>query len=495
MELFFTNFIEVLHPISLLILTCGIIFGLVFGSIPGLTATMGVALLLPITFGLSPMDGILLLIGVYMGGVSGGLVAASLLGIPGTPSSIATTFDAYPMSKKGHPVRALSIGILASFIGGLFSFIVLVTISPIISRWAVKMSSFDFAALIILALTLIAVLSTGNMVKGIASGIIGMMIALIGFAPIDGTERFTFGYLPLTAGIDLLPLIMGLFAITVIHTEVESGLSQGGPLMKVKGFAVSLKELASNTVNLIRSCLIGVALGILPGMGSGASNLIAYAQAKQSSKTPEKFGKGSAEGIYAAESANNASVGGALVPMLTLGIPGDSVTAILIGGFLIHGIQPGPLLFTNDAEIVNIVFIGFLLSIILVFLIQLFGIRIFPKILEIPKHFLYPMLLVMTVVGSFSMSHRIFDIWIMLFFGLIGFVMVKNNFPMAPMILGFVLGPMFETYFRRATMSSSSAMDIFSYPMTIIFLLCAVFIIVYTFIKEFRLARNKKVTS
>src|SRR5699024_8554675 len=347
------------------------------------------------------------------------------------------------MSKGGEPVRALSIGILASFIGGLFSFVVLITVSPIISRWAVKMSSFDFAALIILALTLIAVLSAGNMIKGLSSGIVGLMIALIGFAPIDGTERFTFGYLPLTAGIDLLPLIMGLFAITVIHTEVQNGLSLEEKLMKVKGFAVSLKELVSNTVNIVRSCLIGVSLGILPGMGSGASNLIAYAQAKQSSKTPEKFGKGSAEGIYAAESANNASVGGALVPMLTLGIPGDSVTAILIGGFLVHGIQPGPLLFTNNTEIVYFVFIGFFLSIIFVFLIQLLGIRIFPKILEIPIHFLYPILLVMTVVGSFSMSHRTFDIWIMLFFGLIGFVMVKNNYPIAPLILGFVLGPMF----------------------------------------------------
>src|SRR5690625_3026117 len=265
--------------------------------------------------------------------------------------------------------------------------------------------------------------------------------------------------------------------------------------MKVKGFAVSLKELVSNTVNIVRSCLIGVSLGILPGMGSGASNLIAYAQAKQSSKTPEKFGKGSAEGIYAAESANNASVGGALVPMLTLGIPGDSVTAILIGGFLIHGIQPGPLLFTNDAEIVNIVFIGFLLSIILVFLIQLFGIRIFPKILEIPKHFLYPILLVMTVVGSFSMSHRIFDIWIMLFFGLIGFVMVKNNYPIAPLILGFVLGPMFETYLRRASMGSSSFLEIFQKPVALILAGIAVFIIVYTFIKEIKTVREKKATS
>lgn len=486
MDVFLSSFVDVLHPISLLILIFGIIFGLIFGSIPGLTATMGVALLLPITFGLSPMDGILLLIGVYMGGVSGGLVAASLLGIPGTPSSIATTFDAYPMSKKGEAVRALSIGILASFIGGLFSFIILISVSPIISRWAVKMSSFDFAALIIVAITLIAVLSSGNMVKGIASGIFGLIISLIGFAPIDGTERLTFGSIQLTAGIDLLPLIMGLFAITVIHSEVQQGLQLNEPLMKVKGFAVSIKELASNTVNLIRSCLIGVGLGILPGMGSGASNLLAYAQAKQSSKAPEEFGKGSAEGIYAAESANNASVGGALVPMLTLGIPGDSVTAILIGGFLVHGIQPGPLLFTNNPDIVNYVFVGFFLSILLVFLIQLLGIRIFPKILEIPKHLLYPILLVMTVVGSFSMSHRIFDVWIMLVFGVIGYIMVKNNIPLAPMILGFVLGPMFETYLRRAAMSSQSFMDIFHYPVTLILLAFAIFIVVFTFVKEIK---------
>lgn len=486
MDILLAAFLDVIQPLGIMILLLGVTIGLIFGSIPGLTATMGVALILPITFGLTATNGIILLLGVYIGGVSGGLVAAALLGIPGTPSSIVTTFDAYPMSKNGEPVRALSIGIIATLIGGIFSFLVLISVSPIIARLAVKMGPYEFAALIILALTLIAVLSTGNMIKGITAGFIGLSISLIGFAPIDGTARYTFGYLPLTAGIELLPLIMGLFAITVIHMEILRGSSKQKVNVKIRGFLVSVKELKDNTVNLIRSCLIGVAVGILPGMGSGASNLLAYAQAKQASKTPERFGKGAPEGIYAAESANNASVGGALVPMLALGIPGDSVTAILIGGFVIHGIQPGPLLFTNNAHIVYVLFIGFFLATVLTFLLQFIGIRVFPKILEIPKNYLYPILLVMTVVGAFAMSHRMFDIWIMILFGLIGYVMVKNNYPIASLILGFVLGPMFETHVRRAAMGSSGYFDIIHHPVALILLLLAIIVLVGTFVKEFK---------
>ncbi|MDG5788057.1 tripartite tricarboxylate transporter permease [Evansella sp. AB-P1] len=495
MDILISSFLDVFSPISFLLLLGGIGIGIIFGSIPGLTATMGVALLLPVTFGLGPVAGILLLVGVYVGGISGGLVAATLLGIPGTPSSIATTFDAYPMSKNGEPVRAMGIGIVASLIGGIFSFIILITISPFIARIAVKMGPSEYVALIFLALTLIAVLSSGNMIKGITSGIIGMSLALIGFAPIDGTARYTFGQLQLTAGIDLLPLIMGLFAITQIHMEIQKGEISKEINLKVKGFAVSIKELLNNTINLLRSSSIGVALGMLPGMGSGASNLIAYAQAKQASKNPEKFGKGAPEGIYASESANNASVGGALVPMMTLGIPGDSVTAILLGGFMIHGIQPGPLLFTNNAGIVNVVFIGFFLSIIIVFILQFLGMRLFPKILTIPQHFLYPILLTMTVVGAFAMNHRIFDVWIMLIFGVVGFILIKNNYPIAPLILGFVLGPMFEIYLRRAFMAASNPIEILYSPVAVILITAAIVILIVTTVREVKDVRKKRKTT
>ncbi|MCM3709139.1 tripartite tricarboxylate transporter permease [Sporosarcina luteola] len=476
---------------TFILLFFGVIVGLIFGSIPGLTATMGVALFIPVTFSLDPASGLFLLLGVYVGGISGGLVAATLLGIPGTPSSIATTFDAFPMSKNGEPARALGIGIIASLIGGVLSFVVLVTIAPVISKMAVKMGPAEYFSLTFFALMLISILSKGNMIKGISAGVIGIALSLIGFAPIDGTARFTFGNINLKSGIDLLPLIMGLFAISQILIEVQSETKKESILFKVRGLGVSIKEIIANGWNIIRSSLIGIGFGILPGMGSGASNIVAYAQAKQASKTPEKFGKGTPEGIWAAETANNASVGGALIPLITLGIPGDTVTAILLGGFMIHGIQPGPLLFKTNPDIIYIVYIGFALAMLITFFVMMFGMKLFPHILRIPPKFLYSFLLVMTVVGAYSTNYSIFDIWVMLLFGVIGYIMMKNDYPIAPLILGFVLGPLCEQYLRRALMSSGSVMEFFTRPVSAIFLLIALVLFIYTLYKEISGAKKQ----
>jgi len=472
---------------TIILLLLGAVIGLIFGSLPGLTATMGVAVLLPITFSLDAIEGIVLLIGVYVGGISGGLVAATLLGIPGTPSSIATTFDAYPMTKNGEPVRALGIGIVGSLVGGILSFIVLIAVAPIIASLAVKLTQFDYAALIFFALALISVLSKGNIIKGITSGFIGLSIALIGFAPIDRSQRFTFGNINLGSGIELLPLMLGLFAIAIILISVQEKERNTEINFKVKGLGVSLKEFFNNTWNMIRSSIIGIGFGILPGMGSGISNIISYAQAKQSSKNPEEFGKGSPEGIYASETSNNASIGGALVPLLALGIPGDTVTAILLGGFVIQGIQPGPLLMQQNPGVVQAVYIAFLLSIIVVFLLQLFGMRLFPLILKIPKNYLFGILVVLSVVGAFSDSNNTFDIWVMLVFGVIGYVLMRNNYPIAPLILGYILGPLFETYLRRALMNSPNGMlGFLTHPIAAILVIITFIVIIRTFYKEFK---------
>lgn len=472
---------------TIILLLLGAVIGLIFGSLPGLTATMGVAVLLPITFSLDAIEGIVLLIGVYVGGISGGLVAATLLGIPGTPSSIATTFDAYPMTKNGEPVRALGIGIVGSLVGGILSFIVLIAVAPIIASLAVKLTQFDYAALIFFALALISVLSKGNIIKGITSGFIGLSIALIGFAPIDRSQRFTFGNINLGSGIELLPLMLGLFAIAIILISVQEKERNTEINFKVKGLGVSLKEFFNNTWNMIRSSIIGIGFGILPGMGSGISNIISYAQAKQSSKNPEEFGKGSPEGIYASETSNNASIGGALVPLLALGIPGDTVTAILLGGFVIQGIQPGPLLMQQNPGVVQAVYIAFLLSIIVVFLLQLFGMRLFPLILKIPKNYLFGILVVLSAVGAFSDSNNTFDIWVMLVFGVIGYVLMRNNYPIAPLILGYILGPLFETYLRRALMNSPNGMlGFLTHPIAAILVIITFIVIIRTFYKEFK---------
>jgi len=479
---------------AVILIFVGALIGLIFGTIPGLTATMGVAILLPITFTFPPAEGILLLIGVYVGGISGGLVAATLLGIPGTPSSVATTFDAYPMAKKGEPLRALSIGIVASLIGGIVGFIILVTAAPIIANFAVQLTPFEYTSLIFLALGLISVLSAGNVIKGITSGFIGLTVALIGFAPIDGSSRFTFEITNLSAGVELLPLMMGLFAIGIILISIQEKPIGTKLALKVKGLGISIKEFTSNSWNILRSSLIGVGFGILPGMGSGVSNLVAYAQAQQASKRPESFGKGNPEGIYSAESSNNAAIGGALIPLLALGIPGDTVTAMLLGGFVVHGIQPGPLLLSQNPDIVYVVFVAFLIAIFVVFIMQLFGIRIFVRILQIPKNYLYSILIVLAVVGAYSNGNNMFDIYIMLAFGAVGYFLMKNSYPLAPLILGFVLGPLFEQYLRRALMNAENGyLEFFTRPISATLILITLAIIVFTFYKE--ITRTKKTTT
>src|SRR5699024_2046055 len=329
--------------ITLLLIIVGAAFGIVFGAIPGLTSTMGMALMLPITFGLDPVNGLSLLVGVYIGGESGGLVSATLLGIPGTSSSVATTFDGYPLAQKGEPAKALGIGITGSLIGNLFGFAVLIAFAPVISRYAVKITPFDYFSITLFAIALIAVVSSGNMFKGLTSGLVGIFLASVGFSPIDGVERFTFNSVNLKSGFELLPLIIGLYGISEIIINIgEERKIKSDLKLKVKGLGYKLSEIYTNAWNIIRSAIIGVAIGILPGIGASLSNIMAYTRTKTASKNPEKFGTGTTEGIWASETANNANIGGAFIPLLTLGIPGDGVTAILIGGFMIHGITPGP---------------------------------------------------------------------------------------------------------------------------------------------------------
>ncbi|GAK07987.1 LOW QUALITY PROTEIN: tricarboxylate transport membrane protein TctA [Geomicrobium sp. JCM 19038] len=484
MDVLLSSISEVFTPFVILLMVLGVFIGLIFGTVPGLTSTMGMALFVPFTFTLEPIQGISFLICLHLGGVSGGLVASTLLGIPGTPSSIATTFDAYPMAKNGEPVRALGIGVVASLVGGLLSFIALTTVSPLISRFAVQMGPFEFFALIFFALSLLAVLAQGSMLKGITAGFIGLAIGL-GSAPVDGLERYTFGVLELKGGISLLPLIMGLFAIAQILSEIRAGDQRKDMNFSVRGIGIKFAEFFANKWNLLRSSLIGIAFGILPGLGSGTSNLVAYAQTKQASKDKKKFGKGAPEGYYASESANTAAVGGSLIPMLTLGIPGDTVTAILLGGFMIHGIQPGPLFFAENRDIVNVVFIAFFVAIFLVLFFQLFAMRFFTRVLMVPKEYLFPVILVLCFIGAFATNTSSFDIGVMLFFGVIGYILLRSRFPIAPLILGFILGPLLETYLRRA-MSTGDVTDFFTKPFSAIFILIGLACVIYTLINEVR---------
>lgn len=491
--LFFENLVALASPSTLAFMLGGLLFGLFFGALPGLSAAMAVAILLPLTFSLSPNVGMAMLVAAYLGGISGGLVSATLLRIPGTPSSIATTFDAYPLARSGQPVKALATGIIASAVGAILSLVVLVLCAPIIARFAIRIGAPEYATLTLAAMMLVVILSQANLAKGLMATAFGIALATIGFAPIGATPRFAFGSVDLMAGVSIIPFMVGLFAVsTVISALMEPSLKLPSRMtLGGRGIGVTIGEFLANGWNMVRSAVIGISIGVLPGIGGTASNLIAYAAARQQSKSPEKFGKGSLEGIYASETANNASVGGALLPLLTLGIPGDGVTAILIGGFTIHGLQPGPLLLSKEPSLVAMIYAAFLISTILLLAIQLVTIRIFPKVLGVPRDYLLPLLAVLMVTGTFVSDNRLFDVWLMLGFGVVGYLFERGGYPLGPMVLGFVLSPILETNFRRALSYSEGDWSTFvTRPISALFLTLAAVLLLAGLRSAFRRSRQ-----
>lgn len=454
----FMQGIETVFTLQILgLLFFGTVVGIIFGAIPGLTATMAVALFLPITYTLGAAAGISLLVGLYIGGVSGGLISAILLKIPGTPASVATTFDGGPMMEKGEGAKALGVGIFYSYVGTLLSIFALIFIAPTLAKIALAFGPHEYFSIAIFSLTLIITLATGSMVKGLFSGVLGFAFSTVGIAPVDAIPRFTLGLTELNAGFDILPVLIGLFAISEIikvAEDVKTEQQATVTVVKLKGFGFSVKEFFEQGWNMIRSTLIGTGIGILPGIGSGTSNIVAYMVAKKRSKYPEKFGTGVIDGIVASEAASCSAVGGAMIPLLTLGIPGDTVTAMLLGGFMIHGIQPGPLLFVSQGPLVYTIFVAMLVSSLMMLICELYGVRIFVKLLAIPKHILLPIILVLCFVGAFGLGNRIFDVGVIVFFGLLGYGFVKCKIPQTPFIIGLILGPMAETNLRRGLMLS-----------------------------------------
>lgn len=452
-DLLILGFQNVLSPHIFLLIAGGVAVGIVFGAVPGLTAVMAIALCLPMTYGMGPAAGISLLVALFVGATSGGLISAILLKIPGTPASIATTFEGGPMMDKGEGAKALGVGIVFSFIGTVASIAALMFIAPSLARVALSFGPHEYFAIAVFSLTLIATLSSGSMIKGIFSGALGFAVSTVGIAPVDGASRFTFGAVELNAGFSILTVLVGMFAVAEVIKTAESARSTSAatapPAVKIKGFGFSMAEFLGQIPNAIRSSLIGISVGILPGIGAGTSNILAYIAAKKRSKTPEKFGKGTIEGVVASETANNAGIGGAMIPLLTLGIPGDAVTALLLGGLMIHGIQPGPMLFLTQGPLVYTIFAALILSAVLMLVLEFWGLRLFIRLLAIPKHLLLPIILVLCAVGAFGLASRIFDIWTILAFGILGYAFVKAGIPTAPFIIGFILGPMAETNLRR----------------------------------------------
>lgn len=491
LEYLIPSLATLLQPQTLLIMLGGTVMGLIFGALPGLSATMGVAVMLPITFALEPGTGLAMLVAIYIGGISGGLIPAMLLRMPGTASSVATTFDGFPLAQKGQAAKALGTGILGSFIGGVLGLAALMFLAPIVARVALRFGPFEYFSLTLFALSLVSILSRGAMVKGLLAALLGLTFASVGAAPLGGTQRLTFGLIELFGGFGIVPFMVGLFAISQMIRDVQQRATPIDVKLDIRGFGVTLKEVLDNIWTILRSALIGLGIGILPGIGGAASNLVSYAAAKQASKEPEKFGTGTVEGIWASETANNASIGGALIPLMTLGIPGDGVTAVLLGGFIIHGLQPGPLLFRTNPEIVSGIYMSYLIVLFMMLFLMFGAMRIFPRILQLPRHYLLPALFVMTVIGSFAFNNRLFDAWVMLGFGIAGYLLERFNFSLSPLVLGFVLGPIVEQNLRRSLMfSEGDLMPFLTHPFSAGFLVLTVASVLFGIYTESKKRRS-----
>lgn len=477
-EMLAVGFENIMTIPCILTIIMGVVLGIVFGAMPGLSASMAVALCLPISYGMEAIQGIALLIALYVGGISGGLITAILLRIPGTASSVATVFDGGPMAENGEAGKALGIGIFYSFIGTLFSLVALTAIAPSLAAIALKFGYYEYCAIAIFSLSLVASLVEGSLWKGLCSAVIGFTLTLVGTAPIDGYQRFTFGITDLSAGFDILPALIGFFAVAEVFSAAEESAKpepEGDVIeYKLKGFGFTKAEFKQQMPNMLRSGLIGIGIGILPGIGGGTSNLLAYATAKNQSSYPEKFGTGIMDGIVASETANNASVGGALIPLLSLGIPGDVVTAMLLGGLTLHGVQPGPLLFQNDGPIVYSIFVALFIANIVMICLEYFGMRVFVRVLQVPKHILLSCVIALCAIGAYGVNNRTFDVVTVFFFGLMGFLFNKVNIPSTPFILGFVLGEMVEINLRRGMMLYGSITPMFTRPISAIFITIAI---------------------
>ena len=494
--MFAEGFSQIMEPQILLLCLVGVILGIFFGASPGMTSSMGIALILPVTYGMDIIHGMSILLGIYIGSISGGLITAILINIPGTPASVATTFDGHPMAERGDGGRAIRVGTLYSLIGGMISLVVLFAISPVLAKWALKFSYEEYFAIGILSLTLIASLSGKSLVKGMLSAMIGIIFTTVGMAPVDTARRFTLGIHDLDGGFKLLPLMIGVYAVMEVIKAADASEQEKMEIKKYKskGLGVSWKEFCEQFKNMLISALIGTGIGILPGLGAAVSNLIAYSVSKNMSKHPEEYGTGCIDGIIASETANNAVSGGAMIPLLTMGIPGDAGTAMLLAAFMLHGITPGPLLFQSHGNVIYAMFAILIVANIMMFVVQLYGLPGFLKLLMIPRNILLPIVMVLASVGAFAMNNRIFDIWSIFLFALVGYGLSKFDFPPAPIVLGFVLGPIIELNFRRGMMSSyGNFAAFFKRPIAGTVLVLTILILMYQIVSGIQKSRRKTV--
>lgn len=438
---------------SLLGLVGGVIAGIIGGSMPGISPSMTIALLLPLSLYMPKEVAIAVLIGAYQGAMMGGSISAILINTPGTASAAATMLDGYPMNQHGQTRKALQAALYSSCTGGLVGIIVLLASASLLAKVSLMFGPPEYFGLMCLSMALIAGISGKSMLKGFIAGMLGLLVSTIGLDPIYGTARFTFGNIALSDGMDTLSVFIGSFAISELLMQLSKGraqLNEKVNTMSAKSEGLTVKEYLSQGLNMVRSGVLGAVIGILPGVGGSTAGFVAYAAAQKTSKNGDKFGTGVIDGVFAPEAANNAVCGGALVPMLTLGIPGDVVTAILVGALIAQGIKPGPLLFRDNMGDVYTIYAAMMLSIFVLAIVGTLGIPIFSKVVSVRKSILLPCVYIICFIGTFASRSSYFSCAMMLVFGVIAFLLRKARFSLPPMIIAFVIGSSLESNFRRS---------------------------------------------
>lgn len=475
---------QLLNVYTMGLLVASLVAGIFIGALPGLTATMGVALLVPLTFWLEPLPALLTLMGVYVGAMYGGAIPAILVRAPGTPAAAATTLDGYPLAQQGKAGLAMSVSCIAGVIGGVFSTGVLILGAPTVAKFSLAFGPAEYFALAIFGLSLIASLSERALLKGWLMGALGLLIAMIGLDPITAIPRFTMGRPELLEGAAFVPVLIGLFALGESFYQASI---KPKPPASTPGWGRSLptkEEMKQIVPASLHSSVSGTVIGALPGVGGDIASFVAYDHAKKLSRDKQSFGNGSLEGLAAAECANNAVTGGAMIPLLTLGIPGDSVTAVLVGALMIHNVKPGPELFQKQPELVHALFWGLMIANLLILPIGLLGAKGFAQMIRIPRHYLLPLIVSLCVVGAYAMNNSLFDVGVMMTAGLLGWWLKRYGFPLSPLALGLILGRMTEENLRRALILSEGSPLIFlTRPIALGLLTAALVSVIYAAIR------------
>jgi putative tricarboxylic transport membrane protein len=461
---------------NVLAIFLGVAFGVFMGAVPGLTGTMGIALIIPLTYTLSPVTAFCVLLGAYKGCLFGGAIPAILINTPGTPAAAVTVFDGFPMTQKGEVGRAMGIALWASVLADAFATVCLIFLAVSVARVSLKFGPPEYASLIVFSLVIVAGVSGDSILKGVIAAVIGFLLGTVGLDPMMSSPRFTFGMATLFNGINMMVLMIGLFAVSEVLTQSEDRGSDSLESTSIGKKLASWSDVKHCLPTIFRGSVIGLLIGAIPGLGATPAAFLTYAETKRVSKHPEEFGHGAIEGVAAAESGNNATCGGALIPLMALGIPGDVTTAVLLGAFLIHGLTPGPALFSDNISFVYSVFAALLVAILFLPVVGRQSIRFFSLIVKVPKSIVYPVAAVLCTVGVYGFNSSFTDLWLMLIFGIVAFFMRKLGFALAPMLIAFILEPIGELAIRQSLALSSGNPGIFvTRPISVVFLLMAVF--------------------